>query len=395
MALPEEAGDVTMDLSPESPALVETLHVGSGRPVVGRPPVLPKQGSIDRVLLSLQGNPYSGKGKGVVGETSEAKANGPVGMNPPRGPPTARSTALELIKPEVEDGQTFVDFLHRTWKPKGSTDILMREGRFFIAKFSHDDDMQVVMEGGPWLMSGRPIVLQQWTRDTKMEIERLETIPVWGNSSQGGGKARVNILLEWRVVTNGKATPVNPQQIASKASVHSKSTTDIPLNNGFSALNSEEDGSLDPTEAPPLVEHSTGTTNNLKRPPTIQEVNTAQEMKTGAQEKRDDSISSLVEPEQGHTTVEIALPASDPKKDKRPPGPTKETNQITEASLQYSYSKRMIRKQASKGGPLAPLVLIEITGPWTVGGNFNEVRYTWEKVGGRPMNINRLKRFND
>ncbi|KAK1307939.1 hypothetical protein QJS10_CPA09g00575 [Acorus calamus] len=130
-------------------------------------------------------------------------------------PPTSsstRSTALEKIDPGVEDGQVtisclpedtfeienhwklsllgyvigkrpyykpFVDFLHRTWKPKGSLEILMREGGFFIAKFSQEEDLRTVIEGGPWLMSGRPIVLRQWTKDIRMEIERLESIPIW------------------------------------------------------------------------------------------------------------------------------------------------------------------------------------------------------------------------
>ncbi|KAK1318276.1 hypothetical protein QJS10_CPB04g00872 [Acorus calamus] len=73
----------------------------------------------------------------------------------------------------------FVDFLHRLWKPKGSLEILMREGGFFIAKFSNEEDLMEVMEGGPWLMAGRAIVLRRWSRGMRMEMERLETIPIW------------------------------------------------------------------------------------------------------------------------------------------------------------------------------------------------------------------------
>ncbi|KAK1309659.1 hypothetical protein QJS10_CPA08g00713 [Acorus calamus] len=36
-----------------------------------------------------------------------------------------------------------------------------------------------------------------------------------------------------------------------------------------------------------------------------------------------------------------------------------------------------------------------VRGSWTVGGDFNEVRNTHEKVGGRPLRATRLKRFND
>ncbi|KAK1297666.1 hypothetical protein QJS10_CPB15g01195 [Acorus calamus] len=73
----------------------------------------------------------------------------------------------------------FVDFLHRLWRPKGNMEILMRNGGFFIAKFSDEDDLMNAMEGGPWLMAGRPIVLRRWSRGMRLEIERLETIPVW------------------------------------------------------------------------------------------------------------------------------------------------------------------------------------------------------------------------
>ncbi|KAK1307315.1 hypothetical protein QJS10_CPA10g01534 [Acorus calamus] len=73
----------------------------------------------------------------------------------------------------------FVEFLHRIWKPKGNIEVLLRAGGFFIAKFSEEDDLLNAMEGGPWLMAGRPIVLRRWNRGMRLEIERLETIPLW------------------------------------------------------------------------------------------------------------------------------------------------------------------------------------------------------------------------
>ncbi|KAK1257253.1 hypothetical protein QJS04_geneDACA024589 [Acorus gramineus] len=55
----------------------------------------------------------------------------------------------------------------------------MRGGGFFVVRFSCEDDLNKVIEGGPWLMGGRPIVLRQWHRGMQMEMERLETIPIW------------------------------------------------------------------------------------------------------------------------------------------------------------------------------------------------------------------------
>ncbi|KAK1258850.1 hypothetical protein QJS04_geneDACA020257 [Acorus gramineus] len=55
----------------------------------------------------------------------------------------------------------------------------MRGGSFFVARFSNEEDMKAIIEGGPWLMGGRPIVLRKWARGMMMELERLETIPIW------------------------------------------------------------------------------------------------------------------------------------------------------------------------------------------------------------------------
>ncbi|KAK1312262.1 hypothetical protein QJS10_CPA07g00478 [Acorus calamus] len=73
----------------------------------------------------------------------------------------------------------FIEFLNRLWRPKGQLEILMRGGGFFMARFTSEEDRKSVIEGGPWLMGGRPIVLRKWTRGMKMELERLETIPIW------------------------------------------------------------------------------------------------------------------------------------------------------------------------------------------------------------------------
>ncbi|KAK1257342.1 hypothetical protein QJS04_geneDACA022597 [Acorus gramineus] len=73
----------------------------------------------------------------------------------------------------------FLDFLYRIWNPKGSLEVLMREDGFFIAKFSNEEDLMNAMEGGPWLMAGHSIVLRRWSRGMRMEMEGLETTPIW------------------------------------------------------------------------------------------------------------------------------------------------------------------------------------------------------------------------
>ncbi|KAK1296370.1 hypothetical protein QJS10_CPB15g00981 [Acorus calamus] len=53
----------------------------------------------------------------------------------------------------------FLQFLKRLWKPK--------------------EDLQEVLEGGPWTMASCPFIIQQWSPHACMELERLTSIPIW------------------------------------------------------------------------------------------------------------------------------------------------------------------------------------------------------------------------
>ncbi|KAK1327168.1 40S ribosomal protein S29 [Acorus calamus] len=73
----------------------------------------------------------------------------------------------------------FLQFLHRLWKPKGDFKLLLKGNGFFLVKFFLKEDMQSVLEGGPWTMNNRPFILRQWSPEVKMEQPRLTSIPVW------------------------------------------------------------------------------------------------------------------------------------------------------------------------------------------------------------------------
>ncbi|KAK1281088.1 hypothetical protein QJS04_geneDACA014925 [Acorus gramineus] len=67
----------------------------------------------------------------------------------------------------------FVQFLHRLWNLKGVFTFSMQGNGFFMILLTK------VLEGGPCSMDNRPFVIQRWTRNTKIEFERLSSIPVW------------------------------------------------------------------------------------------------------------------------------------------------------------------------------------------------------------------------
>ncbi|KAK1308197.1 hypothetical protein QJS10_CPA09g00977 [Acorus calamus] len=73
----------------------------------------------------------------------------------------------------------FLQFLKRLWNPKGTFILTLQENDFFMIRFSLVEDLTKVLLGGPWSMDNRPFVIQRWNRDTKLEFERLSSIPVW------------------------------------------------------------------------------------------------------------------------------------------------------------------------------------------------------------------------
>ncbi|KAK1310589.1 hypothetical protein QJS10_CPA08g00936 [Acorus calamus] len=73
----------------------------------------------------------------------------------------------------------FLAFIKKLWKIKGDIQLSLQGNGFFIVQFDLQEDMQRVLEGGPWTMDNRPFVLQKWSPSVRMEQERLTSIPIW------------------------------------------------------------------------------------------------------------------------------------------------------------------------------------------------------------------------
>ena len=50
---------------------------------------------------------------------------------------------------------------------------------FYLFKLRNYDAGQVILDGGPWLVHGHPLVLQRWTEDIEMFRQTFETTLVW------------------------------------------------------------------------------------------------------------------------------------------------------------------------------------------------------------------------
>ncbi|KAK1310888.1 hypothetical protein QJS10_CPA08g00723 [Acorus calamus] len=73
----------------------------------------------------------------------------------------------------------FLQFLRRLWKPKGEINLMLKGNGFFMVNFDNEEDLQEVLEGGPWTMASRPFVIHRWSPHSRMELERLTSIPIW------------------------------------------------------------------------------------------------------------------------------------------------------------------------------------------------------------------------
>ncbi|KAK1290527.1 hypothetical protein QJS10_CPB18g00714 [Acorus calamus] len=56
----------------------------------------------------------------------------------------------------------FLQFLLRLWKPKDEINLMLKHNGFFVVTYTMEEDLQAVLEGGPWTMVSRPFVIQRW-----------------------------------------------------------------------------------------------------------------------------------------------------------------------------------------------------------------------------------------
>lgn len=69
----------------------------------------------------------------------------------------------------------------RLWKPKGTLEVLTHGNGFFMFKFFMKESMDRILEGGPYMFDGRPLVLMMWNIHVGLERDIFATVPVWIN----------------------------------------------------------------------------------------------------------------------------------------------------------------------------------------------------------------------
>jgi hypothetical protein len=67
----------------------------------------------------------------------------------------------------------------RFWGAEGLLDVLSTENGFYFFKFSNGEEVDRVLEGGPWHFASRPIFLKRWKPNLTLLKEDPRRIPIW------------------------------------------------------------------------------------------------------------------------------------------------------------------------------------------------------------------------
>ncbi|XP_028555858.1 uncharacterized protein LOC114580959 [Dendrobium catenatum] len=69
--------------------------------------------------------------------------------------------------------------MQKLWQLKGSMSLLSLADGFFLLKFSTEEDLEMVLSGGPWFLLGKPFILQRWSPNFKPKRDETALIPIW------------------------------------------------------------------------------------------------------------------------------------------------------------------------------------------------------------------------
>ena len=67
----------------------------------------------------------------------------------------------------------------KIWAKFGIMEVIPHVNRFFIFRFSQPSTAKEVLEGRPWLISGRHIFLRWWTIGLRWQKHGVSKVPVW------------------------------------------------------------------------------------------------------------------------------------------------------------------------------------------------------------------------
>ncbi|KAJ6670722.1 hypothetical protein OIU85_014570 [Salix viminalis] len=68
---------------------------------------------------------------------------------------------------------------NRIWKQRGLESVMSTTSGFWLFRFQREEQMQAVLERGPWMFGGKTMILQQWHPQFIFDKNRISKLPVW------------------------------------------------------------------------------------------------------------------------------------------------------------------------------------------------------------------------
>ncbi|KAL2230762.1 UNVERIFIED_CONTAM: hypothetical protein Sindi_1670600, partial [Sesamum indicum] len=85
--------------------------------------------------------------------------------------------SLDTVRDGAKRWKSTAEFAHLIWP--ALREVTATANGFFFFRFKTEIDMEEVIEGGPWLFQGQPIVLQKWEPGMAMRKLKHTQVPVW------------------------------------------------------------------------------------------------------------------------------------------------------------------------------------------------------------------------
>ncbi|XP_020253772.1 uncharacterized protein LOC109830821 [Asparagus officinalis] len=70
-------------------------------------------------------------------------------------------------------------FVKKVWAPVANPEILLLKSSLFLFKFNSKEEMEEIMDNGPWFFGSRPLLLKQWSNEEDVEKSFENKYPVW------------------------------------------------------------------------------------------------------------------------------------------------------------------------------------------------------------------------
>ncbi|XP_058759684.1 uncharacterized protein LOC131632999 [Vicia villosa] len=71
------------------------------------------------------------------------------------------------------------NFMEKTWNFVALPELYFNEAGYFIVRFRTWEDLNKVMEQGPYFIFGKPVFLKYWSVDFEIKADLLRVLPLW------------------------------------------------------------------------------------------------------------------------------------------------------------------------------------------------------------------------